>query len=107
MAGIKIESELRPCIVKLTIRKRKTKNGEVVEEGEYKYHKALFHRWNVFQDVIPPSPMMGGHTGGQIQHTTAIIEYEDGTVHECYPQEIQFLDGKINEYCFENKEDET
>ena len=30
-----------------------------------------------------------------------IVEYEDGTVHEAYPYEIRFLDGKLNEYCFD------
>lgn len=69
---LEIKGLLRPCIV----------NGE----------KALFHRWSDKAEVIPPSPMIGGHPGGQLAQTVAIIEYDDGSVHEAYPSEVRFLD---------------
>lgn len=34
----------------------------------------------------------------------AVVEYEDGTIHEHLPQEIQFTDGKV-EKIFKNKKD--
>ena len=55
---------------------------------------AFFHRWIECSDVVPPSPMVGGAPGGVIKSTLAIVEYEDGTVSRCYPEEIKFLDRK-------------
>lgn len=70
-----MKNELRQCIVK----------------GK----KAYFHMWEVKSQVIPPSPMMGGHDGGVIKVTFAIVELEDGTVKECYPNEITFTDREV------------
>lgn len=47
--------------------------------------------------VVEPSPMIGGHSGGQMSLTLAIVEYEDGTVHEAYPHEVVFTDKKAGE----------
>ena len=44
--------------------------------------------------------LRGGHSAGQLAATFGIVEYEDGTVHECYPQEIRFCDNKLEEYYF-------
>lgn len=73
--------EYRPCIV------------------SNKY-KALFHCWQDKSQIIPPSVMQGGHGGGAIRNMLAIVECEDGSVHEAYPYEIRFLDNKLSEYCF-------
>lgn len=54
--------------------------------------KALFHTWEQHAEVIPPSPMIGGHSGGQMSQTLGIVEREDGTIHKCYADEIRFLD---------------
>lgn len=78
---MKIEFELRPCLIK----------------GK----RALFHRWNEVTQVLPPSNMVGGHCGGGVSQTFAIVELEDGTVKECYPYEIKFLDEKYKEFLFE------
>ena len=43
---------------------------------------------------MPPSIMAGGHGGGQISATFALVEYEDGTVAEVYPSRVRFLDTK-------------
>lgn len=101
MAGLKIETELRPCIVRELIQRARYSDGKERESEKYKDVKALFHQWSVIQSVMEPSWAMGGHPGGQIQYTVGIVEYEDGTIHECYPLNIKFIDGKINEYCFE------
>ena len=55
-------------------------------------HKALFHRWSECSEIIKPSIMRGGHAGGIIKYPCAIVEYEDGTVHEHSPSVIRFLD---------------
>ena len=80
---ITIKMELRPC----TVNDR----------------KALFHKWSEKSKIIEPSPMIGGHSGGVIKGTSGIIEYEDGTIAECHPYEIKFLDGKFKEYYFEER----
>lgn len=65
-------SEYRPCLV----------NGR----------KALFHRLADRVAVIGESALRGGHAAGQVWNVVAIVEYEDGTMHECYPYEMRFLD---------------
>jgi len=77
---IVIETELRSCIVK--------------------DKKALFHKWCDNSKILNPSPMVGGHNGGVLKYTVAIIEYENGVVTECYPYEVKFIDRKFKEYCF-------
>lgn len=69
-------AELRPCLVR----------GKT----------AFFHRWVEYSDIVAPSPMVGGRPGGVIKCTFAIVEYEDGTVSRCYPEEIRFLDAQNN-----------
>lgn len=55
--------------------------------------KHWFLRWQDRKWVCDPSPMMGGHTGGQCQVTMAIVEdQETGQVAEVYPREVRFLD---------------
>lgn len=58
----------------------------------YKGRKAVFHQWSLFSTIVSPSPMIGGHSGGVVSGTMAIIETADGTVLEVYPTEIQFAD---------------
>ena len=43
--------------------------------------KAIFHRWAEKSWVVPPSPLVGGHSGGTVRGVFAIIEMEDGTVY--------------------------
>lgn len=72
------QSEMRPCWVK---------DGESERE-------ALFHCWEHRQDLISASVMAGGHPAGVISRTLAIVEYEDGAVHEKYPTDVRFTDTK-------------
>lgn len=58
----------------------------------YKGRKAVFHKWSQFSNIIPPSPMIGGHGGGVVSGTRAIIETANGVVLEVQPMEIQFAD---------------
>ena len=73
-----IEMEKRPCIA----------NGK----------NALFHCWSDRAEIIEPSPLVGGHDGGVMKWTVAIVEYEDGTVGEALPKNIKFLDPPHDEY---------
>lgn len=84
LKDINICVELRPCIIR----------------GE---HKALFHRWVSYANVIGASPMIGGHPGGQIEKPYAIVEFEDGTVAECDPTDIRFCDPPHKGYYFETE----
>ena len=79
-------SEYRPCIV----------GGR----------KALFHRLADKAQTVGESLLRGGHAGGQLWGVFAIVEYEDGTMSECYISEVRFLDSKgmFAEYDFTDKE---
>lgn len=112
MAGldgrIEIGIDYRPCIVHVPVvmkeKETRTSGGalnvyNLIEEPE-KDVKALFHCWSYRSEVVGESPLRGGHPGGQISDTFGLVEYEDGTMHEVKPQNIRFVDGKINEYGF-------
>ncbi len=43
-------------------------------------------------EIVCPSMMVGGHDGGIISATLALVEFEDGRVEECYPHRIVFKD---------------
>lgn len=88
MAAGKIEIgfKLRPCIV-----------------GQ---QRALFHCWEQRSEVVPPSPMVGGHSGGAVSQILGIIEREDGTIHKAYPEEIRFIDWEAKRYFSENATEE-
>lgn len=79
-------SDYRPCIV----------------EG----FKAIFHRWEEKSWVVPPSPLVGGHSGGTVRGVFAIVEMEDGTVREVEPTKLNFGDNRrlFERYCFGNFE---
>lgn len=81
--GVKaIKYQLRPCYIWVgDIRKR-----------------ALFHCWSFNSKVIEPSPMIGGHKGGIIAYTTALVELEDGTVLNVFPENLVFDDHILEEY---------
>ena len=71
-----IEKECRPCKVR--------------------GRKAIFHQWEEISRPVEPSPMIGGHTGGEFKRTYAIVEFEDGTIAEVYPESVTFCDDKVN-----------
>ena len=110
---ITIESALRPCIVHIPEkRKNYRKKGDnlnvydKVIEPE-KDIKALFHCWSYRSELVGESPCYGGHPAGQISSTFAIVEYEDGTIHEVEPTQIRFVDNAMSEYAFPEMEEKV
>lgn len=85
------KSEYRPCIVRVKTG-IKTKNGR---NCQYEEHRALFHFWS--DRYWTTAALFVNEAPGQQSHTVGIVEYEDGTIHEHYPLEIQFTDGKAKE----------
>lgn len=55
---------------------------------------ALFHLFTTTSYVVPPSPLKGGHTGGQVSEPCAVVEYQDGTVDTVPSSSVRFLDTK-------------
>lgn len=102
-----MKSEYRPCIVTIHGGKKvtgRTKGHTECVDIPDETHKALFHCWSERFWTIGESPMVGGYAAGQMSQTVAIVEYEDGTIHEHYASEIRFADGKVKEYRFEENE---
>lgn len=68
--------------------------------------KGLF--WGMFQEsyVIPPSPLVGGHSGGVVARPVAMVEMENGHLIYARPEDIKFIDRKFEEYDFRDKEEE-
>lgn len=100
---ITIGIDYRPCIVHIpaVMRNRRQDHNvyrEVVEME--KDIKALFHCWSHRSEVVGESYLRGGHSAGQFSSTFAIVEYEDGTVHEVEPWNIRFIDNLTKEYNF-------
>ena len=100
---IEIGIDYRPCTVHIPEISYKTWNSEknktvIIRKEEV--HKALFHCWNYRSELVDSSPMIGGHPGGQVSGTFAIVEYEDGTIHEVEPTQIRFVDNAMSEYAF-------
>lgn len=87
---ITIKSGLRPCIVHLPeITFDHYCNGVKIDTVLYRNsyeRKALFHLWHSV-------------TGN------AIVEYEDGTIHEVEPTQIRFVDNAMSEYAFPEMEE--
>lgn len=104
---ITIYIDYRPCIVHIpavTRNRRQDRNAyrEVVEPE--KDVKALFHCWSHRSEVVGESYLRGGHPAGQVSSTFAIVEFEDGTVHECEPWNVRFIDNLTEEYDFTENE---
>lgn len=64
--------------------------------------KALFHRWSEQAEIVPPSILKGGHGGGVVRGTLAVVEYEDGTVGLANLEKIRFFPAdNFREYDWE------
>ena len=74
---IEMKDTRRPCIFQ-------GKNGS---------EKAFFHCWSHEREVVAPSIMRGGHNGGTVSTTAAILEFEDGTVGKYSAHSFKFIDG--------------
>lgn len=56
--------------------------------------KGIFHRWDQVSELVAPSPMRNGHSGGIVRYTVGIIEYEDGSVASVPEKDVTFFDTK-------------
>lgn len=81
--------EYRPCVVKVQTGERMKTGRERVNEE----HSALFHCWS--ERYWTTAALFTNEVPGQHAHTVGIVEYEDGSIHEHDPREIQFTDGKV------------
>lgn len=87
-----IESGLIPCMVSVPDMERFLKTADIKfgDDRIYKIPerevKALFHCWHSL-------------TGN------ALVEYEDGTIHEVEPTHIRFVDNAMSKYVFPEMED--
>lgn len=52
--------------------------------------RAWFHTWEHYAKPIDPSPVRGGHPGGQYSQVFGLVEFEDGTIHRVEPTNIIF-----------------
>lgn len=51
-----------------------------------------FHCWSQVSEIVHPSVMVGGHSGGVIADTFGIVEDGEGRVHRVRPERIRFTD---------------
>lgn len=106
---IEIGIEYRPCMVRIPAKVKYRKNtstvpGEYIIESPECEIKALFHCWSHRSELVAESLLRGGHSAGQVSEIFAIVEFEDGTVHEVEPQNIRFVDNTMCEYAFPEME---
>lgn len=59
--------------------------------------------WSFESSVVEPSLMIGGHPGGTVACTMAIVELENGRIIVTAPASIQFLDNEFDGYCWDEK----
>lgn len=97
---ITIGIDYRPCIVHIPEESVKCSGGKMRIITREQNEKALFHCWSHRSEVVGESYLRGGHSAGQVSSTFAIVEFEDGTVHEVKPWNIRFVDNVMNEYAF-------
>lgn len=76
----KISMDLRPCSV------------EVADKALI---NGLFHKWVDKCEIIPPSIMVGGHSGGELKYCVGLVELEDGKVIAVLPSAITFTDKEM------------
>lgn len=57
-----------------------------------KKQKGWFHRWEEKAQPVAAAATIGGAPAGQLTYTLGIVELDDGSVIECFPCKIRFLD---------------
>lgn len=67
----------------------------------YEDKKYIFHCFEQWSNVIGESPMIGGHSAGQISHVFALIEDEKGNIYRVEPTMVKFTDDKFLNYFHE------
>lgn len=86
--------EYRPCVVREIVCERDSSNKF---KKEISWRKGLFHGWSHKQWIH--EAVICGDVSGQMSKTVAIVEYEDGSIHEHFPCEIKFTDGMVKKFC--------
>lgn len=61
-------------------------------EGRYGY----FHTFEQYSEIVLPSLLKGGHSGGVVANVFAIVEFPEG-VKRVEPTSIKFIDGVHDE----------
>ena len=79
---------------------------DVVSENNYVLYKGLFHGFYARSEVLPPSPLRGGHAGGVAADVVALVEDANGVCRPIPAHRINFIDGLANE-ILSNKEKEV
>lgn len=64
---------------------------------EENIENCYFHRWFEEKTVLRPSPMIGGHPGGQCSKLYAIVETPEGFIKKVDPIAVVFKDDSISE----------
>lgn len=64
----------------------------------YENENYLFHCFEQWSNVIGESPMIGGHSAGQISQVFALIEDGKGNIHRVDPTTITFTDDKFLDF---------
>lgn len=63
----------------------------------YNGKPAYFHGWFQVAYPIDPSPLKGGHPGGQVLYPVALLELEDGRMVRASEAEFIFQDPAVDE----------
>ena len=71
----------------------------------YEGKNYILHCFEQWSNVIGESPMIGGHSAGQISMIHALIEDKKGNIHRVNPTMITFNDDKYIDY-FSNLDEE-
>lgn len=73
----------------------------------YNNESYIFHCFEQWSNVIGESPMIGGHSAGQISQVFALIEDRKGNIYRVDPTAIKFTDDKYLDYnCEEVMKDD-
>lgn len=83
--------ECRPCIV-----------TEITDDDRTIEHEALFHQWIEIAQFCYRALDCGiiyKDYPRNNENLVAIVEYEDGTIHGHFSDEIKFTDGMVKKFC--------
>lgn len=88
----------RPCLVTQISR-----SGAITEPKKALFYGLFTEAW-----VVEPSLLKGGHPGGTMQTTVAVVEFEDGTIRQVPMDRIRLLDSaeKFSGYDWAVQEEE-
>lgn len=89
------ESQFRPCIITERYIQARNVDGELCGQSE-KQFKALFHFWHERHKYYNNCGYGSYAQPSHMTEVVAIVEYEDGSVHEVPPEYIRFTDRKVN-----------